>query len=301
MDQIQKQALNAVQAFQTQAVAAGKDLFASIQSDFDPAPLLKLAKGGSVDEVYSLITNKTLLKYTFWLVVANAVAHIASRQSRRGRNPLYTIFAGIACAFFAPTVFPILTGNPITWIQNDTTVTTAICVAVATYLFFRHFLTLLPFRLIAAVALAAASSGVVAAGWKVGAASFKSVSGAFLVAALDSAARPFALYLEAYLVDGALGDISLLRSQIFASIAYGVVVSSGNEKLAQVVAFGIIAVGNVMAFLGFPINWFGPLELLLGGRGSAPTVQVVPIKVEKSESKTPAPSTPQQAGSSKKK
>jgi len=300
MDQIQKQVLHAVQAFQTQAVSAGKDLLASVQSDFDPAPLLKLAKGGSVDEVYSLITNKTLLKYTFWLVVANAVTFIAARQSKRGRNPLYTIFAGIACALFAPTIFPILTGNPITWIQNDTTVTTALCVAVATYLFFRHFLALLPFRLIAAVALAAASSGVIAAGWKVGTASFKSVSGAFLVAALDSAARPFALFLEAYLVDGSLGDLTLLRSQIFASIVYGFIISSGNDKLAQVAAFAIIAVGNVMSFLGLPINWFAPVELLLGGRGAAPKPETVAVKVEKTEPKTAQPSTPQQ-GTPKKK
>lgn len=154
-------------------MAAGQDLVKTIQGDFDLAPLQKMVKNGaSVDEVHALITNKcdlpslslnlptndlirvpefsalfltffivrTLLKYAFWLVVANAVTVIAARQSIRGRNPVYTILASLACVFLgtpsfllpsfssyfthslAPTLFPLLTGNPITWIQNDNTV-----------------------------------------------------------------------------------------------------------------------------------------------------------------------------------
>jgi hypothetical protein len=293
MEQLQKQVLQAVTTLQQQAVVATQDLVKTIQGDFDLAPLQKILKSGTtVDEVHALITNKTVLKYAFWIVVANAVTVIAARQSLRGRNPIYTILGALACVFFAPTFVPLLTGNPITWIQNDNTVVTALSVALVTYIVGRHFLRLLPFRLIAAVLLAAANAGIIAAGWKVGQTAFKSTSGALIVAVVDSAARPFALNIEAYLKDGSLGNTKHIRSQLFAAVVYGaLLLNTGNEKLALVAAFGIIAVGMLAFQLGLPINWFFPVELLLLGTAGAAATPAVPRRADAPVKQEAAPSS----------
>jgi len=282
MEQLQKQVLQTANNLQQQAIVAGQDLYKTIQADFDLSPLQKIIKtGASVDEVHALITNKTVLKYAFWLVVANATAVIAGRQAVRGRSPLYTILAALACVFLAPTIVPLLTGTPITWIQNDNNVLTGITVAVATYLVLRHFLLLFPFRLIAAVVLAAANAGVLAAGYKLGLTTFKSVSGALVVGALDATVRPFSLALEAYLVDGSVGSTKHLRSNLFAAVVYTVILQNQptNEKLALVAAFAIIAIGYIASILGNPINWFFPVELMLLGT-SSPRVPKATVKAE---------------------
>jgi len=294
MDQVPQQVVKALQNFQTTAFAAGQEIVKGLQADFDLTPVTKLAQSGfTVDEVHAFITNKNLLKYAFILVVMNAVTNIAGRQSRRGRNPLYVILASLACVFFAPTIFPLLTGNQITWIQNDNTIATAFGVAIFTYVFGRYIYGLFPVRLVAAIVLAAASAGVVAAGWKTGSTAFKSVSGALAVAALDAAARPFAVHLEGYLVDGSLGDLTVIRSQLFGAIIYGYVSTVlANEKLALVATFAVIATGFVAANLGFPINWFFPFELFLGGRSSGVSkVADLPVKNEVKVAQQPA--TPQ--------
>jgi len=263
--QIQQVAQQVVTLARTQA----KSIVDSIVADFDLSGLQKAASGGNVDEVHALITNKTLLKYVFVFVVASAASAIAGRQSARGRNPIYVILATLAAVFFAPTVFPLVTGNQITWIQNDNTILTAIGVTILCLYGLRFIVTLLPVRLITAVILAAAASNVLVLGWKTGLTAFKSTSGAFLIAALDTAARPFATALEAYLVDGALPNLDYLRTPWTATAVYaGIILSGGNDKLAHVAAFVILAVGYLAANLGFPINWLLPLELVLGGRVS---------------------------------
>jgi len=254
----------------TLARTHAKNLADTIVADFDLSGLQKAVSGANVDEVHALITNKTLLKYAFVLVVATAASAIAGRQSARGRNPIYVIFATLAAVFFAPTVFPLVTGTQITWIQNDSTVLTAIGVTIAVLFGLRFIVTFLPVRLISAVVISAAASNVIVLGWKTGLTTFKSTSGAFLIAGLDVAARPFATAVEAYLVDGALPNLDLLRTSWTATAVYAVItLNGGSEKLAHVAAFVVLAVGFLLANLGFPINWFLPFELLLGGRVSS--------------------------------
>jgi len=256
------------QQFLSVVQAQGQEFVKSVVADFDVSALRKSVSSGlTVDDTFALINNKTFLKYAFWIVVANAATAIATRQSARGRSPLYVILATLAAVFFGPTLIPLLTGGQIGWIQNDTAVLTAVGVTVVVLLGLRYIYALLPVRVVAAVILAAASSSVVAAGWKVGATTFKSTSGAFIIAALDAASRPFAVALEAYLVDGSTGSLTVIRSQWAAAFVYGgITIVLGNEKLAQVAAFGLLAVGFVSASLGLPIDWFYGIELLLGGR-----------------------------------
>jgi len=264
--QIQKVALDVVALARTQA----KNIVDGIIADFDLSGLQKDSSGANVDEVHSLITNKTLLKYAFVVVVAVIASTIAGRQSARGRNPIYVIFATLAAVFFAPTIFPLVTGNQITWIQNDNTVVTVVGVTIACLLGLRYFVTFLPVRLISGVVIAAASSNIIALGWKTGLTAFKSTSGAFLIAGLDATARPFAPALEAYLVDGALPSLDVLRTHWTATAVYAVIsLNTGNEKLAQVAAFVVLAVGILASNLGFTINWLLPIELFLGGRVSS--------------------------------
>jgi len=258
-----------------------------------------LKSGTTVEEVHALVTNKILMKYAFWLVVANAVAIIAARQSLRGRNPLYTILASLACVFLAPTLVPLLTGTPITWIQNDQTVITALTVAVVSYLVARHFIRLLPIRIIAMVVLAAASSNIIAAGWKVGLTAFKSTTGAILIASLDAVLRPLSLHIEAYLKDGSLGSTKYIRSHLFAVLVYAaIVLNKGDEKLAHVAVFAIVALGNVASVVVAPINWFFPLELVLLGTShpAVPAVTHQAIKQEPGTNNNTPASTPSKKG-----
>jgi hypothetical protein len=294
MADLQQQAFKVFNAVYATSQITADEIAKGLRADFDLAPLSKLAQSGfSVDELHALITNQTLLRYAFMVVVINTCTVIAGRQSVRGRNPLYTILATLACVFFAPTLFPLLTGNKITWITNDKLVAQAFGIAVVTYVFLRYIYSIRPVRLVGSLVLAAASAGVVAAGWKTGLATFNSTAGALAIAALDSAARPFAVALEAYLVDGSLGDLTVIRSQLFGAIVYGLIsLTLAQEKLALVATFAVIATGFVAASLGFPINWFFPFELFLGGSSRPASHKVVEVKTEAKHQQPATPASP---------
>jgi hypothetical protein len=286
-----------------QIQAQGLQLYNSVITDFDLAPLQKVVKaGGNVDDIYALITNKTLSKYVFWVVVVTAATAISGRRYSGGRSGIYIILATLLSVFFAPTLFPLLTGNPITWIQNDSQVITTVAITLVTLLGGRFITGLLPFRLVASFFLAAGASNVIAAGWKVGGTAFKSTSGAFIVAALDAAARPFATAIEAYLVDGAAPRLDIPRTSIFGAIVYGLLIlNTANEKLAQVATFGLLAIAFLFANLGAPINFFWLADLILGGRSTSVQVKVEGVKQAIKDESQNGNNTPQKAASPNKK
>jgi len=247
-----------VKELQSQALAAVN----SIALDLDVSPLLKLAKNpANIDEIHALLTNKTLLKYSGWLVVVVVTAAIAGR---RNRSPVYVLAATLACAFFAPTLIPILTGNPIQWIQNEQLIQSALLVSLASLLVLRHLL-ILPVRVVVQVVIAVAASSVIVAGWKTGLTAFKSTTGALIVAGGDAVARPLALALEALLIDGAPLSLSV-RTQWAGALAYGaaLTVLDLDEKAAHVLCFAVLAVGFAASALGLAIDWFFIPDIILG-------------------------------------
>jgi len=77
--------------------------------------------------------------------------------------------------------------------------------------------------------------------------------------------------------------------------------NGGSEKLALVATFAIIALGAIAGILGVSINWFFPLELILGGTSAPVAARTVPPKVKNDAPKADAPVKPEPTNSPSKK
>jgi len=253
-------------------VANARDVAKSVTADFDLAPLLKVASNpADINGIHAILTSKILIKYATICVITVAAATIAGRQSARGRSPIYVIAATLASVFFAPTLLPILTGQPIQWLQNDAIVQQVLVTALVISILGRlvlYPLNFLPIKAVLALVIAAGAANVVVIGYKLGATTFKSLTGAILVGGLDAAARPFALALEQYLVDGHLPSLTPLRTQWAAVLTYALCVEvlKTSEAIAHVSVYAVLALGLLAPVIAVPIDWFLPIELLLGGR-----------------------------------